>query len=262
MQENTSPTQSSGRKTSIRARSPQPTISFLSLHVDVWCGWLRRACPHQEARHQTGRAQVGDTLHARRVPPSGGGDGSSTSSAAVLFLFYSRHLHSARVIISADRGSSCAYPTAPFARPGVGTRALYRGGNPVRGTGRKNGGGVGSRNGVGGGNGDINGDGNRDGARTRTGVGANAPTQDGNGDGSGDNAGTKTGRGVETRGRTQDRNGDESKDGLRQDGGEAMMKRKKPHKSSRRDGEKGGELSGKKKYLDKKWFVQCPLCRA
>ena len=32
-------------------------------------------------------------------------------------MFYSRHSHSARATISADRGCACEHPTAPFARP-------------------------------------------------------------------------------------------------------------------------------------------------
>ena len=48
-----------------------------------------------------------------------------------------RHFHSARVIISADRGTgACGHPTASFASPGGCTRASHRGGNRVRATGR------------------------------------------------------------------------------------------------------------------------------
>ena len=47
-----------------------------------------------------------------------------------------RHVYSACVIISADRGGACRHPTAPFARPVVCTRASHQGGNRVRGTGR------------------------------------------------------------------------------------------------------------------------------
>ena len=32
-----------------------------SRYIDLWCGWLRRACSHQGARHQTGTAQVGES---------------------------------------------------------------------------------------------------------------------------------------------------------------------------------------------------------
>ena len=108
------------------------------------------------------------------------------SSAAILLLFYRRHLHSARAIISADRkwrlrapDSSAQDPVAVHAHCTEGMTASE---------GRE------GANWVGGGNGDVNGDG--DGAGTGTGVeaserkkygnGARGRTQDGNGDGSGD----------------------------------------------------------------------------
>ena len=75
-----------------------------SRRVNVWRGWPRRAYPHQRARHQTGRAQVGDTL--QRVPASSGEDGSSTSSAAILFCFIAGFFisHASSSASSADRG--------------------------------------------------------------------------------------------------------------------------------------------------------------
>ena len=174
--------------------------------------------------------------------------------------FYSKHFHSARVTISADRGWRLRAPDrAPFARLGICTRESYGGDNRVRGTGRSErvedgiriGGGNGDGNGVGGGNGDANGDGDGDGAGTRTEVEANEGTQDGNGDGSRDGAGTKTGTGVGTRGQTPVGNEDESGDGSESgsgdgdgdgneedgigEGGREAKKRKKPHKSCRRD---------------------------
>ena len=53
----------SGRKTSIGARSPLPTPSFLSLSMPT-CGDVGSHVHalHQGARHQTGTAQVGDIL--------------------------------------------------------------------------------------------------------------------------------------------------------------------------------------------------------
>ena len=117
---------------------------------------------------------------------------------------------------------------------------------------------------VGGGNGDVNGDGNGDGAGTRTGGGANEGTKYGNRDGSGDGAGT----GVEARGRTRevngdgsgdgnesssedengdgDRNGDGNEDGIGEGEGEEN-KRKRPHKSCRRDVGNWGDSGGKRK---------------
>ena len=122
---------------------------------------------------------------------------------------------------------------------------------------------------VGGGNEDVNGNGYGDGAGTRRGVEENEGTQGGNGNGSGDGAGTGTG--VNTRGRTQDWNGDGSGDknessrgdGNRDgnedrigEGGREAKKRKKAHKSYRRDAGNGGDLGGKNKNVDKKGLVQ------
>ena len=61
---------------------------------------------------------------------------SSTSSAAILFCFTAGTLipHASP---SLQTGSgACEHPTAPFARPGIGTSASYWGGNRVRGIGR------------------------------------------------------------------------------------------------------------------------------
>ena len=127
-----------------------------------------------------GRAQIGETL--KRVPTTGGRDGSSTSSAEILYLFNSRPFHFVRATISADRGGACEDPAAPFARPGVYTRASYRG--VTRSEGRERANGVGGGIGVGGGSGDDN--------------GAGCEKGDVNGDGVGDGAeaGTETGTGL------------------------------------------------------------------
>ena len=105
-----------------------------SRYVDMWGRWLRRACPPQGARHQTGTAQVGDIL--QRAPTSGGRDRSSTSSAVILFCFtaYTLIPHASPSLQTG--GGACEHPTAPFARPVVGTSASYRGGNRIRGAGR------------------------------------------------------------------------------------------------------------------------------
>ena len=193
-------------------------------YVDMGSGWLRRACPQQGARHQTGRAQVGDIL--QRVPTSGGRDGSSTSSAAILFCFTADTLFP-HASPSLQTGSgACEYPIAPFLKSGVCVRSSYRGGTEPEGRIEANGvgggfgvgGGNGDGNRVGGGNGDVNG--GRDGAgaatatatATATGVEVNKEAEDGNGDGSRDGAGTSTGTGVETRGRSHDEDGDGSGD--------------------------------------------------
>ena len=82
-------------------------------------------------------------------------------------------------------GGACEHPTAPFARPGVGTSASYRGGNRIRGAGRseRGRGGIGVGGGNGDGNGDVDGQGDGDGAGAGTGVEANEGAQDGDGDG-------------------------------------------------------------------------------
>ena len=98
---------------------------------------------------------------------------------------------------------ACGHRTAPFARPGVCKRALYRGVTGSDGRegaiGAGGGIGVGDRNGdgkwVGGGNGDVHGDGDGDGAGTRTRVEMNEGTQDGNADGSGGGDGNGDGSG-------------------------------------------------------------------
>ena len=143
-----------------------------------------------------------------------------TSSVAIIFCCTAGPFIP-HVSLSLQTGSgACGHRTAPFARPGVCTRAVYRGDNRVRGTERSErvGGGIkvgnGNRdgNGIGGGNGDANGDGDGNGAGTGTEVEASEQTQDGNGDGSEDGAGTGTITGVETRGKIQNWNGDGSWD--------------------------------------------------
>ena len=67
-------------------------------------------------------------------------------------------------------------------------------------------------------------------------------TQDGNGDGSGDKNESSSGDGNGD----EDGNGDGNEEGVEEGGGEAK-KRKKPHKSCRRDVGNGGDLSGKRK---------------
>ena len=94
----------------------------------------------------------------------------------------------------------------------------------------------------------MNGDGDGDGAGTRTGWRRTKERKVG--------TGTGTGTGVETRGRTQEGNGDRSgdisksssgnEDGIGE-GGEEVKKRKKPHRSCRRDVGNGGYLGGKRK---------------
>ena len=82
-------------------------------------------------------------------------------------------------------GGADGYPIAPFARPGICTRASHQKSNRVEGREEAKG--------VGGGNGDGDGDG----AGTITGVEANEGKKDGSGDGAG----------METRGRAYDGNG-------------------------------------------------------
>ena len=130
-------------------------------------------------------------------------------------MFYSRHSHSARVTISADRGWRLRAPDGPIRKARRRYKRIVPGGNRIRGAGRSERGRGGM--GVGGGNGDGNGDGDGhgdgDGAGAGTAVEVNEGAQDGNGDGSGDGAGTGTGTGVGTRRRTPDGNGDGNGDG-------------------------------------------------
>ena len=102
---------------------PRYLLPLSSRSINLWRGWPRRACPHQGARHQTGRVQVGDTLE--RVPTSGGRDGSSTSSAVILFCFTAYTLILRASPSLQTGGGACEHPIAPFARPGVCTRASY-----------------------------------------------------------------------------------------------------------------------------------------
>ena len=76
-------------------------------------------------------------IKLQRVPASGGGDGGSMSSAAILVCFTASTfiLHASPSLQTG--GGACEHPTAPFARLGVCTRASYRGGNMVQGTGRR-----------------------------------------------------------------------------------------------------------------------------
>ena len=151
-------------------------------------------------RHQTGRAQVGDTL--QRVSTSSGRDGSSTSSAAILFCCTADTFipHSSpslqtgggtwRAPDSSVRKVWCLYKRK--CTEGVTGSEGQEGANGVGG-GIGVGGGNEDGNGVGGGNGDVNGHGDGDGSGTGTGVDVNEGAQDGDG------AGTGTGTGVETR---------------------------------------------------------------
>ena len=80
------------------------------------------------------RAQVGDTL--QQVPASGEGDESSMSSAAILVCFTADTFipHVSSTLQPKD--GAWGHRTASFARPGVCTNVLYRGGNRFRETGR------------------------------------------------------------------------------------------------------------------------------
>ena len=178
-------------------------------------------------------------------------------------MFYSRHSHSARVTISADRAWRLRAPDSPIRK----ARRLYKRIVPgVTGSeGQEGANGVGVGIGVGGGNGDgrrdVNGHGDGDGAGTGRGVEVNEGAQDGNGDG----VGTGTGTGVETRRRTPDGNGDRNGDGSEDssgdgnvdddngngndnrigEGGKEAKKRKKPQNSCRRRAGNRGDTGGK-----------------
>ena len=125
-----SPTQSSGTKTSIGARSPILTPSFLSLCRLV----VRLTHTCMPLSRSSGRAQVGDTL--QRGTSSGGRGGSSTSSVTIFFCFTAGPFVLYVSPSLQTEGGACEHPMARSARPGVCTRASYRRGNRVRGTGR------------------------------------------------------------------------------------------------------------------------------
>ena len=119
------------------------------------------------------------------------------SSAAILFCVTVGTLIPHASPSLHTRGGACEHPTAVCAMPGVCTSASYRGGNPVRGTGRSERGRERgwSRGGNGDGNGDVDGHRDGDGAGTGTGLEVNEEAQGGNGDGSEGGAGTGTGTG-------------------------------------------------------------------
>ena len=184
-------------------------------------------------------------------------------------MFYSRHFHSARVTISADRAwhlrvldSSVRKVRCLYKRTVPGVTEAQEGAIGVGGEIRV-GGGNGDGSGVEDGNGDVNGHGDGDGAGVETGVGVNEGAQDGNGDGSGDRAGMGTE--VETHRRTPDGNGDGPKvssedgngdegngnEGRVGDGEKEAKKRKKPLNSCRRQGGNGGDFGGTRKRCRK-----------
>ena len=169
------------------------TYSLLPLAMST-C-WLKRACPHQGARHQTGRAKVGDIL--QWVPTSGGRGRSSTSAVAILFVLQQALSFRTRYHLC-RQGVALASTRRPHSQGPASVQA-HRNGEVTGSKGQEGANGVGGGIGVGGGNGDGNGDvdghGDRDGAGTGTGVEVNERAQDGNGDGSGDGAGAGTGRG-------------------------------------------------------------------
>ena len=159
------------RKTSRRrSRAEEKQVSGLvpryllppsSRYFDTWWGWLRCACPHHEARSQTGRAQVGDT--PPRVPTSGGRDKSSTSSAVILFCFtagtslHTRHhlcRHGVMLASTRQLHSQSPAPIQAHRTGGITGSEGQEGANGVGG-GIGVGGGNGDGNGVGGGNGDV-----------------------------------------------------------------------------------------------------------
>ena len=183
-------------------------------------------------------------------------------------MLYSRHSHSARVTISADRGWRLRAPDGPIRKARRPNKRIVPGG--VTGSeGQEGANGVGGGIGVGVGNGDdnvdVDGHGDGDGAGTGTRVEVNEGAQDGNGDG----AGTGTGTGVGTRSRTPDGNGDGNGDGSEDcsgdgnadgdngnenrigDGGREAKKRKKPQNSCRRRAGNGGDMGGERKKCRK-----------
>ena len=122
-----------------------------------------------------------------------------------------------------------------------------------RANGVRGGIGLGVRNGDGNRGGDVSVDGGGDGARRRAGVEANEGTKYGNGDGSKDGNESSSGDGNGD----EDGNGNGNEDGIGEGGGEAG-KRKKPHKSCRRDVGNRGDLGGKRKRRRQERFGSVP----
>ena len=192
-------------------------------------------------------------------------------------MFYSRHSHSARVTISANRRLALASTRRPHSQGPASVQA-HRTGGVTGSEGQEGANGVGGGIGVGGGNGNGNGDvdghGDGDGAGTGTGVEGNGGAQGGNGDGSGDRAGTGTGTGVGTRRRTPDGDGDGDGDGSEDcsgdgngddddgienrigEGGREAKKHKKPQNSCKRRAGNGGDTGGKQQNVEKKGLVK------
>ena len=171
-------------------------------------------------------------------------------------MFYSRHFHSARVTISADRVWRLRAPDSPVRK----ARRLYKRIVPGGVSGPEGqeeaygvGGEIGVEGGSGDGNGDVDGHGDEDGAGTGTGVEVNEGAQDGNGNGSGDGAGTGTGTGVETRRRTPDGNGDGHGDGSEDSSGDGNGDEDKGNGNDDRIAEGGREA--KKRARNRKIVV-------
>ena len=187
---------------------PRYLLAPSSRYVDLWRGWLRRACPHQGARHQTGRAQVGDTLYefqhlAERKEVARIRRRFALVLQQALSFRTRHHLRRQGVALASTRQFISQGPVSVHAhRTEEVTRSEGREGANWVGDGIEFGGGNGDGNEVRGGNEDVNGDGDGDGAGagagTGTGVAANEGAQDGKEDGSGDGAGTGTGTGTGT----------------------------------------------------------------
>ena len=218
MQENTSPTQSSGRKTSIGARSPLPTPSFLSLCRHVCVVTLAQTCmPSSRSSPSDGYSTYMSETYSNESQHLAEGTEVARFFGGDSLLFYSRNSHSARTRHHICRQGVALASTRPSHSQGPASVQAHRTGGVIESEGQEGANGVGGGIRVGGGNGDgngdVNGQGDGEGAGMGTGVEVNEGAQDGNGDGSGDGAGTETGTGVGTHRRTPDGNGDGNGDG-------------------------------------------------
>ena len=234
---------------------PRYLLPPSSGYVDFWGGWLRRACPYQGARQQTGRAQDGDILNESQHLAEGTEIArlqrrfSFALQQALLFRTC-HHLCRQGVALASTRQLRLQGPVSVHAHPTEGVTGS-KGREGANGVGGHIGvgGGNGDGNGVGGGNGDVNDHGNGDGAEAGPGVDQNEGAQNRNWDENGDGAGTGMGTGVRIRRRTQDGNGDESDDGTGTGTGTGVKTRRRTQDgngdiNSNRDGDGAGTGTG------------------
>ena len=117
--------------------------------VDVWQGWLRRACLYQGARHHKVRVEHRAEIQSNEFQHLS--EGTKVARLQRPFFLFTTGIFIAHASSSLQTGrATCVYLTAPFATPGVCTSVSYRGGNRVQGMERsERGWGAGSESGAG-----------------------------------------------------------------------------------------------------------------